>query len=1134
MKKLILFFITSFLMTTINVNGQYVQLDVISDVAQVSTAGDVINFTITVNNNSNDALVNSNITGAAYSLPLQYISGDVDNNTIIDASESWIYESVYTLTQNDIDVNGIPFASGFVDYEVSLSYLYSDLSNAPTILSAVEVVIVQPNTDVPPTCGGIFVDSGNTNGNYSNNEDVTTTICPDITGDAVTVTFISFNTESGYDNLKIYDGNDATATLLGEFDGTDLPPTFTASTASGCLTFVFHSDVSSTRLGWEANVTCAPLPTCLAVSNLTEDSVTDTTATISWTDSNFAQQWEVETVLSNTTPTGNGVSVTSIPYTITGLMESTLYDVYIRADCDSGDFSTWTMLTFDTDVAPIIPPACGGIFIDSGNTNGNYSSNEDTTTAICPDTIGDAVTVTFTSFNTETGYDNLKIYDGNDASATLLGEFDGTDLPPTFTASTASGCLTFVFHSDGSVTRDGWEANVTCAPLPTCLEVSNLTEDSVTDTTATISWVDNNNTQQWEVETVLSNTTPTGNGVVVTSMVHTITDLLESTLYDVYVRADCGAGDFSAWSMLTFDTVETPCYVPTGNEQQVFDATTNPTVADIVVQTSVQGEIVLIFDVADCNATPLDLAMSLSNGATYYAFQGACCDEFLTIEVELNIPVMDYPYDVAPIPFQIYGQPLPDTMNMDDGYTDLIPLTFNFNYFGFNYNQISIGTNSVISFDTSDAGLFCDWDINADNTIPSSQTIDNAILGAYQDYDNRGGMAGAQGYGFVGTAPFRKFVVFFDDVELYNTSICTGIRSTNQMILYESYDYIDVQVQDRNVCTAWNEGNAIIGIQNIGGTEAYFPADRNVGNWEAHNEGYRFKPNYNMPDFQFIICDVNVDGLETFDLTGIVSEFNASAGSAFDFYETLADAEAFANPISMSYTNTSNAQTIYLRIDDSQNGLSIKRILLATIDCNADYDLDTIPTTDEDLNNNGNYGDDDTDGDAIPDFIDEDDDGDFVLTTVEAVVTTNKDTLVYLDTDGDQIPNYLDNDDDGDGMLTINEDYDGDMNPGNDDTNGDGIPDYMQQSVALGVNEISLSEFTIYPNPVLDVLTVDFASLQNEVTIKIFSLQGQEVYVKLAITDNTTQIDISNLSSGVYFVNVLEENKVSVQKFVKK
>jgi len=47
------------------------------------------------------------------------------------------------------------------------------------------------------------------------------------------------------------------------------------------------------------------------------------------------------------------------------------------------------------------------------------------------------------------------------------------------------------------------------------------------------------------------------------------------------------------------------------------------------------------------------------------------------------------------------------------------------------------------------------------------------------------------------------------------------------------------------------------------------------------------------------------------------------------------------------------------------------------------------------------------------------------------------------DTDGDGIPDYLDGDDDGDGTITLEEDTNGDGDPTNDDDDGDGIPNYL-------------------------------------------------------------------------------------------
>ena len=96
-----------------------------------------------------------------------------------------------------------------------------------------------------------------------------------------------------------------------------------------------------------------------------------------------------------------------------------------------------------------------------------------------------------------------------------------------------------------------------------------------------------------------------------------------------------------------------------------------------------------------------------------------------------------------------------------------------------------------------------------------------------------------------------------------------------------------------------------------------------------------------------------------------------------------------------------------------------------------------------------------TDGDAFPDYLDLDDDGDNVPTSEEIDIVDN--VLVFRDTDGDGIPNHLDPDDDNDGVLTIDEDLNGDGNPANDTTVIDGVavPNYLTEVTAVaGTNEI--------------------------------------------------------------------------------
>ncbi|QBZ97027.1 fibronectin type III domain-containing protein [Flavobacterium sangjuense] len=407
----------------------------------------------------------------------------------------------------------------------------------------------------PPVCGGNFVDSGGTGANYANNENITTTICPVNAGDLVTVTFTAFNVQNNTDFLRVYDGNSAAAPLLANLTGTALPPAFTASSASGCLTFVFTSNATTTATGWASNVTCNPPPACRIPTALTNNTVTTNSVNLSWTqlanpDTSVATAWEVIALPCGSLPptaSSTGVAAGTNPFTLTGLTPATCYDVYVRAVCGGPTTSGWTGVptTFTTQLAP---PVCGGNFVDTGGTTANYPNNANQTTTICPTNPGDVVTVTFTAFNTQLNTDFLKIYDGDNTSATLLANLSGTALPPSFTSSAASGCLTFVFTSNATTTAAGWVSNITCAAPPTCRPPVALAASAVLSTSVILNWVqpanpDTSVSTAWEVLALpCGSPAPTAAAtgfVSATTNPFTLTGLSPTTCYDIYIRAVC-------------------------------------------------------------------------------------------------------------------------------------------------------------------------------------------------------------------------------------------------------------------------------------------------------------------------------------------------------------------------------------------------------------------------------------------------------------------------------------------------------------------------------------------------------------------------------------------------------------------
>lgn len=107
---------------------------------------------------------------------------------------------------------------------------------------------------------------------------------------------------------------------------------------------------------------------------------------------------------------------------------------------------------------------------------------------------------------------------------------------------------------------------------------------------------------------------------------------------------------------------------------------------------------------------------------------------------------------------------------------------------------------------------------------------------------------------------------------------------------------------------------------------------------------------------------------------------------------------------------------------------------------------------------------------ACTGFDDSDNDG--VFDVYEDVNGDND--LTNDDTDQDGIPNYLDEDDDGDGVNTVDEDYDGDNDPRNDDTDGDGIPNY------LDANDLNIYDFEV-PGTGCDPVVFDLDALTAQV-----------------------------------------------------
>ncbi|MBK9300735.1 MAG: T9SS type A sorting domain-containing protein [Bacteroidetes bacterium] len=99
--------------------------------------------------------------------------------------------------------------------------------------------------------------------------------------------------------------------------------------------------------------------------------------------------------------------------------------------------------------------ANSGTICDHGGV-GNYLDNANGYTVINP--VSGFTRLTFTAFQTESGWDYVTVFDGVGVGGTQLFNGSGAALPPVLTSTT--GALTLRFTSDGSITGAGFSATI--------------------------------------------------------------------------------------------------------------------------------------------------------------------------------------------------------------------------------------------------------------------------------------------------------------------------------------------------------------------------------------------------------------------------------------------------------------------------------------------------------------------------------------------------------------------------------------------------------------------------------------------------------------------------------------------------
>ncbi len=299
----------------------------------------------------------------------------------------------------------------------------------------------------------------------------------------------------------------------------------------------------------------------------------------------------------------------------------------------------------------------------------------------------------------------------------------------------------------------------------------------------------------------------------------------------------------------------------------------------------------------------------------------AGCDPNPCINLQAIIPDihgLSTSYVVNPIPsygapcFPVYSSPnivgTPTFLVIDDTYSATINIGFPFHFFGTIYNQLIASTNGVVSFDISNANQGAEWQITNGGTpvnLPSTFYDRALVMGPYHDLNpNISQPTQRIQYVTVGAAPHRKWILSFYRVPLFS---CTSlIENTHQIILYESTGMVEVLIFSKQICTGWNQGRAMVGMQNFNRDQAIMAPGRRASDnpWGSinMNETWRFVPSAGPSLFQRV---------ELIDLAGnlISTGTTTSMGNG-----NLA--ANFSNICPVPGLNTYIVRSVYTKIDD--------------------------------------------------------------------------------------------------------------------------------------------------------------------------------------------------------------------------
>lgn len=288
------------------------------------------------------------------------------------------------------------------------------------------------------------------------------------------------------------------------------------------------------------------LPTCPSPSGLTVSNISQTNVDLAWTSNGAETSWDIVygAVGFDIDTEGTIVTATTNPFTLTGLTAATNYQVYVRANCGSGDISNWSSpIQFNTTICDL-SEQCEYTFIctDSygdGWNGGALVIEQNSITIATIEAIdhygsGNSYTDTFHVMlcdNINTTFNWIEGFYDDEVALTILDPAGNQLFSSVDMTNASSPILTIVTN---------------CSAVGESCDTPTNVQVNAASNSANVSWTSTESS--WVVEYKLATASNWTASPTLTTTTYNITGLTASTNYVVRVKSVCDASNESDWS----------------------------------------------------------------------------------------------------------------------------------------------------------------------------------------------------------------------------------------------------------------------------------------------------------------------------------------------------------------------------------------------------------------------------------------------------------------------------------------------------------------------------------------------------------------------------------------------------------